>query len=217
MALSRKKSILKLKKKNLLLIFTRNPELGKCKTRLAATIGDQKALEVYSFLLEHTVSITKNLPVHKEVYYSEKIRENDFWDEKIYSKQKQIGEDLGVRMKNAFEKGFEQGFANVIIIGSDMYDLSQQDLENAFLDLETHDYVIGPAEDGGYYLLGMKCLNSLVFKDKNWGTETVLRDTLENIKDQQIKLLEERNDIDYYEDIKDITVFQKFIIQQNND
>ncbi len=200
-----------MKEKNLLLIFTRNPELGKCKTRLAATIGDQAALEIYKFLLQHTITITKNLKVDKEVHYSVKIRDNDLWSSEIYTKKQQVGDDLGQRMEHAFEEGFANGYQNIIIIGSDMYDLTQKDIENAFLALASHEYVIGPAEDGGYYLFGMKSLNSQVFKNKIWGTETVLRDTLKNIQNKNLKLLEERNDIDYDEDIKDIAVFQKFI------
>ncbi|TSE07824.1 glycosyltransferase [Aquimarina algiphila] len=201
----------KLKEKNALLIFTRNPELGKCKTRLAATIGDQAALDIYTFLLQHTVNITKNLDVTKEVHYSVKVRENDLWDDSVYNKKQQTGYDLGIRMEHAFAECFGEGFERVVIIGSDMYDLSQKDLELAFLELETHDYVLGPAEDGGYYLFGMKSLNSQVFKNKNWGTDTVLQDTLEDLKENNIKLLEVRNDIDYYDDIKDISAFQKFI------
>ncbi|WP_438425803.1 TIGR04282 family arsenosugar biosynthesis glycosyltransferase [Aquimarina macrocephali] len=200
-----------MKEKNLLLIFTRNPELGKCKTRLAATIGDQPALDIYKFLLQHTVEITKNLEVHKEVHYSVQIRDNDSWKPDIYTKKQQIGDDLGQRMEYAFAAGFANGYQNIIIIGSDMYDLTQKDIENAFLALTSHEYVIGPAEDGGYYLFGMKSLNSQVFKNKTWGTETVLKDTLNNIQKENLKLLEERNDIDYYEDIKDIAVFQKFL------
>ncbi|WP_062062586.1 TIGR04282 family arsenosugar biosynthesis glycosyltransferase [Aquimarina longa] len=203
--------MLNLKGKKLLLIFTRNPELGKCKTRLAATIGDQAALDIYTFLLQHTASITKRLNVDKEVHYSIKIREQDIWNPQIYNKKQQIGEDLGQRMEYAFAKGFEQGYENIIIIGSDMYDLNQKDIENAFDHLESYDYVIGPAEDGGYYLFGMKSLNSQVFKNKIWGTNTVLKDTLKNIEKKQIKLLEERNDIDYYDDIKDIAVLKKFL------
>ncbi|PKV48148.1 hypothetical protein ATE84_0138 [Aquimarina sp. MAR_2010_214] len=200
-----------MKEKNLLLIFTRNPELGKCKTRLAATIGDQPALDIYKFLLQHTVEITKNLKVDKEVHYSVQIRDNDSWSPEIYAKKQQVGDDLGQRMEYAFAAGFANGYQNIIIIGSDMYDLTQKDIENAFLALASHEYVIGPAEDGGYYLFGMKSLNSQVFKNKTWGTETVLKDTLKNIQKENLKLLEERNDIDYYEDIKDITVFQKFL------
>ncbi len=200
-----------MKEKNALLIFTRNPELGKCKTRLAATIGDQAALDIYTFLLQHTVNITQNLNATKEVHYSVKVRKNDLWDDSVYNKKQQIGFDLGIRMEHAFAEGFRDGFERIIVIGSDMYDLTQKDLELAFLELETHDYVLGPAEDGGYYLFGMKSLNSQVFKNKNWGTETVFKDTLEDIKEKNIKLLEVRNDIDYYDDIKDISAFQKFI------
>ncbi len=199
--------------KNLLMIFTRNPELGKCKTRLASTIGDQAALEIYIFLLEHTIAITKDLDVFKEVHYSVKIREHDLWDSKIYDKKQQSGGDLGQRMEHAFAKGFANGYQNIIIIGSDMYELNKQDLERAFKTLQSHDYVIGPAEDGGYYLFGMKSLNSQVFKNKIWGTATVLEDTLNDLRNNNIKLLEERNDVDYYEDIKDIDVFQKFLNQ----
>ncbi|GAA4275599.1 TIGR04282 family arsenosugar biosynthesis glycosyltransferase [Aquimarina mytili] len=193
------------------MIFTRNPELGKCKTRLAASIGDQAALDIYKFLLDHTVAITKNLTVSKEVHYSIKVRENDIWDPNLYDKKQQYGDDLGLRMEHAFTEGFSKGYQNIIIIGSDMYDLEQKDIEHAFTALESQDYVIGPAEDGGYYLFGMKSLNSQVFKRKNWGTETVLQDTLKDLQNNNVKLLEERNDVDYYEDIKDIDAFQKFL------
>jgi len=202
-----------MKKKNLLLIFTRNPELGKCKTRLAATIGDHAALEIYNLLLKHTVFITKNLTATKEVHYSTKIEENDIWSSKIYDKKLQQGEDLGERMYTAFDQGFASGYTNIIIIGSDMYDLDQSDIEHAFKALETHDYVIGPAEDGGYYLLGMKILNPNVFQNKSWGTPTVLQNTLNDLQQTNIKLLEERNDVDYVEDIQHYEIFKPYIKQ----
>ncbi len=197
--------------KNLLLIFTRNPELGKCKTRLAATVGDQAALDIYNFLLNHTVQITKNLTTDKIVYYSEEIWKNDIWDINTFDKKLQKGLDLGERMSNAFKNGFEKGYQKIIIIGSDMYDLSQEDIENAFLKLSDNDYVIGPAEDGGYYLLGMTKWNKNLFKNKEWGTQTVLNDTLNTLKNEKKQLLETKNDVDYYEDIKDINVFQQFL------
>ena len=152
----------------LLIIFTRNPELGKVKTRLAKTIGDDSALEIYKFLLNHTCKITSDLKASKQVHYSVKIRNNDLWDGTIYDKKQQVGDDLGLRMMHAFQQGFQDGFKKIIIIGSDMYDLSQQDIEKAFISLETHDFVLGPAEDGGYYLLGMKQLNDTIFLEKNW-------------------------------------------------
>lgn len=200
-----------MKSKNLLLIFTRNPELGKCKTRLAKTIGDEKALEIYKFLLNHTVTITKALKVVKQVYYSETIWENDIWDNDIYQKKIQNGSDLGIRMKNAFKNGFDDGFEKIIVIGSDMYDLNENDIENAFIQLDKSEFVIGPAEDGGYYLLGMKLVEPSLFKNKKWGTATVLKDTLINLTHKKVKLLETRNDVDIYDDIKDILVFQPFL------
>ena len=197
--------------KNLLLIFTRNPELGKVKTRLAKDVGDETALEIYKFLIEHTVNVTKDLSVEKEVHYSVKIRENDLWDNAIFSKKLQQGEDLGERMQYAFEQGFKAGYQNIIIIGSDLYDLNKQDIEEAIVDLQEYDAVVGPAEDGGYYLLGMNFLTSQVFKNKNWGTDSVLQDTLKDLKYKNVKLLEPRNDVDYLEDIQDIAIFQKFL------
>lgn len=197
--------------KNLLLIFTRNPELGKGKRRLAAKVGDECALNIYKFLLEHTLGITSNLYAEKTVYYSEEIWENDIWKNTIYDKKVQQGKYLGQRMANAFKDGFERGFEKIIIIGSDMYDLDQEDLENAFKQLTQNDFVIGPAEDGGYYLLGMKKLKPELFENKNWGTNTVLKDTLADLKNEKTKLLEIRNDIDQYEDIKDVPVFAPFL------
>lgn len=193
------------------LIFTRNPELGKVKTRLAAGVGDEAALAIYKFLLEHTVSITKDLSADKQVFYSEKIRSGDLWNENSYIKKLQYGVDLGARMHKAFEDSFKAGYNKVIIIGSDMYDLSQKDIDLAFSELDHHDFVVGPAQDGGYYLLGMTFLLPQLFQNKEWGTETVLEDTLKDLRSHSFKLLEVRNDVDYYEDIKGIDAFIPFL------
>ncbi len=196
---------------NLLLIFTRNPELGKCKTRLAATVGDQIALDIYNFLLSHTVKFTENINAAKEVHYSDEIWEDDIWDSAFYRKKLQIGKDLGERMEHAFRQGFEKGYKKIIIIGSDMFDLSGSDIENAFLRLDHVDVVIGPAKDGGYYLLGMKKLKTDIFQNKNWGTDTVLNDTLNDLKNENVQLLETKNDVDLYEDIKNNVAFRHFL------
>ena len=196
--------------KKALIVFTRNPELGRCKTRLAATIGDQSALDVYRFLLDHTVKITSPLSADVYVYYSEKIREIDIWNTSIFRKKQQQGLDLGAKMQHAFTEVFGMGYQKAIIIGSDMYDISTQDLEDAFLTLEKNNFVVGPAQDGGYYLLGMKQLKTSLFKNKKWGTSTVLSDTLQNLTLERVSILPEKNDVDYFEDIKDIKVFEKF-------
>ena len=196
---------------NLLIIFTRNPELGKCKTRLAAVIGDTAALAIYTFLIEHTVGITKSLKVDKQVHYSQNVHHNDLWNDATYSKKKQQGSDLGERMNYAFKQGFDEGYKNIIIIGSDIYDLIQLDIEKAFTMLEHNNYVLGPAADGGYYLLGMKRLNENIFRNKDWGTDTVLQDTILDLEAETIAMLDIRNDIDIYEDMKDIAIFKKII------
>lgn len=198
-------------KDKLLLIFTKNPVAGKVKTRLAKDLGNEKALEIYKFLLFHSVKFTSPIKSEKHVYYSDTVNPNDIWDNDIYIKKKQSGKDLGERMYNAFNDGFEKDYKRIIIIGSDMYDIDSEVVEKAFRELKDHDYVIGPAEDGGYYLFGMKALNSNVFKNKNWGSSSVLEDTLKDLEDKNVKLLEILNDVDVLEDIKDHPAFQKYI------
>jgi rSAM/selenodomain-associated transferase 1 len=197
--------------KELLLVFTRNPELGKCKTRLAAKVGDQAALDIYTFLLRHTVEITAPLPMDIWVCYSEKIVEPDFWSTERYDKKLQQGNDLGLRMMHLFQEGFDAGYEKIGVIGSDMYHLNSQDLNAAFGLLTTYDYVLGPAEDGGYYFLGMKQFKKELFQDKVWGEDSVLLDSLNDLKKDTYTLLPTRNDVDYYEDIKDIEAFQPFL------
>lgn len=198
-------------KKNLLIIFVRHPELGKVKTRLAKDIGKEKALVIYKFLLKHTLFITQNLSMEKEVWYAEEIRENDIWDPEIYTKKKQRGKDLGERMENAFAEGFQNGFEKIAIIGSDIRDLASEDILTAFEKLDEHDVVIGPADDGGYYLLGMKNLHSQIFKEKNWGTNRVLKATLADLKSKDVHLLETRHDVDVFKDVEDVGGVQQFL------
>lgn len=197
--------------KNLLLIFTRNPELGKCKTRLANTVGKQSALDIYKFLLQHTANITKKLSAAKQVWYSEEIWTTDIWDNAIFDKKLQTGSNLGVRMANAFTEGFASGYEKICIIGSDMYDLTTSDIERAFTILDAADFVIGPAVDGGYYLMGMTAFKKDVFENKNWGTATVLDATIANLANEKVHLLEERNDIDIYDDVVGLEAFEPFL------
>ena len=197
--------------KNLLIVFTRNPELGKVKTRLAKTVGNATTLKIYTFLLERTRDIAVQVSADKAVYYSVKVRENDIWDANNFQKHQQIGEDLGIRMLHAFKNGFKAGYEKVMIIGSDLYDLTAETIENAFIALKDNEVVIGPAEDGGYYLLGMNSLEEKVFKNKNWGTETVRKNTLEELKDKKVFLLGELNDVDVFEDIEHHPAFQTFL------
>ena len=195
-----------------LIIFTRNPELGKVKTRLATTIGDAAALEVYHKLLEHTVDITQTLKVDKFVFYSEQIQENDHWDTTIYYKELQKGTNLGERMHHAFELLFKKGYRQIIIVGSDIFELTTKNIQEAFTGLDTANFVVGPALDGGYYLLGMNTLNKSLFKHKKWGTSTVLKATLKNLANEKVALLATKNDIDTYDDLKISSEFNQFLM-----
>ena len=199
------------KQKNCLIIFTRNPELGKGKRRLAADVGNEAALEIYKFLLDHTREITKDLDVVKQVWYSERVHEDDAWDNGIYQKFAQQGDDLGSRMNNALNLALQQ-YDNAIVIGSDLYDLSQQDLEFAFAKAEQHDAIIGPATDGGYYLLGFhKNIVDGIFEGKEWGTDTVLQETLKDLEQTNFYKLEARNDVDDVSDIVEEPAFEPYL------
>lgn len=200
-------------KTNALIIFVRNSELGKVKTRLAKKIGDENALQVYFDLLKHTREQTLTLECDKYVFYDSEVVFNDIWENTIYQKELQSEGNLGIKMQNAFELLFNKGYQNCIIIGSDLFDLKTTIIENAFQKLNTNDVVIGPAKDGGYYLLGLKKMNVTLFQNKKWGTNTVLKDSLINLIDDKLFLLEILNDIDTYDDLMKSDYYS---IQKNN-
>ncbi|WP_242928683.1 TIGR04282 family arsenosugar biosynthesis glycosyltransferase [Pontibacter vulgaris] len=190
--------------KRLLLLFVRNPELGKVKTRLAATVGPETALEIYLHLLQHTRSVTEKLSVDKAVYYSDKVELQDMWPDKVYQKKLQPAGDLGEKMAAAFEKAFTEGYTSVVIIGSDCQQLTQEIIERAFEELKSHAVVIGPALDGGYYLLGMNRLYPELFRNKHWSTKQVFPETIEDLQRLHVNytLLPHLSDVDYLEDLE---------------
>ncbi|MDO6801515.1 TIGR04282 family arsenosugar biosynthesis glycosyltransferase [Wenyingzhuangia sp. 1_MG-2023] len=186
----------------LLIIFTRRPELGKVKTRLAKETSNEVALAVYNDLLVHTHQITKDLEVDKWVFYTDEIEFEDLWDDGEFMKMIQAEGDLGQKMQSAVFKGFGAGYLEIVIIGSDVDTLSKEVIEDAFEHVKQQT-VIGPAEDGGYYLLGLNEPRTDVFTNKEWGTDTVLRDTFLDLADEDVAILDELNDIDYLEDIEE--------------
>lgn len=196
-------------KTNALLIFTRNPELGKVKTRLAKTIGDQKALQVYKDLLQHTMEQTQDLDCDKYVFYDTTIIDDDIWNLKYFHKRVQAQGDLGQKMQAAFDLLFDLGYQKCIVIGSDLFDLKTTIINQAFAALEKTETVLGPAEDGGYYLLGLKQKNKAVFQNKAWGTTTVFEDTLNDLDPKKVHLLETLNDIDTIADLEKSTYILK--------
>jgi rSAM/selenodomain-associated transferase 1 len=203
-------------KNNHLIIFVKNKIPGKTKTRLAAGIGPQKAMEIYDLLLAHTHLATRCLPFKKTVYFSQQLENNGLWADGNFSLALQQGPGLGERMQEAFEQQFAAGAERVCIIGSDTFEISPELIQQAFQVLETKDTVIGPAHDGGYYLLGMNELQPEFFQNKAWSTESVLPQTLEDIERLQLScsLLPQLNDIDHKEDW---LAHQKKIKQSSNE
>jgi len=187
---------------NQLIIFAKNPELGKVKTRLAATIGDAKALEVYKELLSYTCDISSKTNTEKVVFYSNKIEQGDLWDDAGFEQAVQQGEDLGERMANAIENKFNDN--KVVIIGTDCKELTADIIDQAFKTLDFVDVVIGPAQDGGYYLIGMKSLELNLFENIHWSTSQVLDETIGKINTRKLSflLLKTLSDIDTEEDLK---------------
>lgn len=190
-------------RKDLLIIFYRNPKIGKVKTRLAATVGNQKALEIYMKLSLHTKRITENLNLEKIVFYTDAIDLMDIWPNATFLKALQDGKDLGEKMKNAFVAGFETGYTSICIIGTDCYELTAKIITQAFEALKSADAVIGPASDGGYYLLGMTNPYTAVFNNKNWSTETVLQETIHDFESLDLNYikLQELKDVDTEDDL----------------
>lgn len=196
---------------NALIIFVRNLEKGKVKKRLAKSIGEDKSLEVYKYLLDYTKEVTISCKFNLFVFYSHYIHIADTFDDHIYSKHLQEGNDLGERMMNAFKKVFDLGLKNICIIGSDCYDLETETLHQAFDKLHENDTITGPSSDGGYYLLGMKKVYTDFFINKNWGTSTVFDDTMATINQLGLTsaVLPQLNDIDTIEDLLKTDILTK--------
>lgn len=185
-----------------LLIFIRNPELGKVKTRLARTVGDAEAMRIYQLLLEKTRTAALGCAAERWLFYSDFVDSNDDWPFAFFQKKTQHTGDLGERMEAAFQEAFRAGGQKAVIIGSDCPELSGELLQQAFDLLDTADFVLGPVPDGGYYLLGMNELASSVFRDIEWSTKTVREKTLKKIAALQksVALLPMLSDVDTEED-----------------
>lgn len=163
-----------------LLIFARHPELGQVKTRLAQTIGPAEALRVYQQLLVRTRAAADGLMAHKTLWLAgtPPAGESAFADWAGYAQQPQPPGDLGLRMHHAFAAAFGAGATAAVIIGTDCPELTTDRLQEAFRQLADHDAVLGPALDGGYYLLGLRTLVPDFFVNKPWSTDAVLAETL---------------------------------------
>lgn len=186
-----------------LIIFIKNPVLGTVKTRLARSIGEEAALEVYIDLMNKCKRECSKVDAERHLFYSKEIVSDDVWSPQDFHKKLQVEGGLGEKISAAFENVFEEN-GKVLIIGSDCYDLSATIIEKAFSSLNESDVVIGPANDGGYYLLGINKFEPELFEKINWSTESVLVETLEKAKQRELSvtLLEELVDIDNLDDLE---------------
>lgn len=187
---------------DILLLFIRNPRLGKVKTRLARTVGDAEALHIYRILLEKTRQAALGVQAERWLFYSDFMETGDDWPETHFQKKVQSGGDLGDRMEQAFQQAFDAGAGKVLIIGSDCPGLTGWLLQEAFDRLDNADFVLGPTPDGGYYLLGMKRMEDSLFRGITWSTDVVRAETLEKIQAAggRCLLLPELSDVDTEED-----------------
>lgn len=188
-----------------LIIFIKNPVKGKVKTRLAKDIGEENALEIYKDLLKHTRLVCEGSDADLHLFYSDEILEQDEWDNDLFIKHQQEGYDLGARMYQSIEIVQVEGYKKVVVIGSDCLELEVKHIDQAFSLLDTHQAVIGPAEDGGFYLIGLKENNANLFLGKEWSHDKVCAEMEESLKEAkwEYSLLEKLFDIDTLEDVKE--------------
>jgi len=195
-----------LKLNHTLLILLRYPEPGKVKTRLSQDIGIDKAAEIYSCMAETVVHNLAKSDLHKTIIFfdpPERKAEVENWLKVKCKLFPQKGKSLGERMTNAFDKTFSLGAEKAVIIGTDCIEISDEIISQAFNALDLVDVVIGPAEDGGYYLLGMAKPTPKIFDDIDWSTDSVLGQTLKKLREKelQFELLKTLRDVDTVSDL----------------
>jgi len=194
------------------ILMYKAPELGRVKTRLAKSVGDSAALELYRWMGQRQLS---EVPAEWELETrfspdsSESVMRE--WLGSRTLLRPQGGGDLGDRMMRAARSCLGNGVEQkTIFLGADCLGLDESALKKAALSLDNADFVLGPASDGGYYLLGIKSFESSIFHGINWGSPSVLKETIDRIRslDKAMELLEQRVDVD---DWKDLVSQRKFV------
>jgi rSAM/selenodomain-associated transferase 1 len=183
------------------------PTVGDVKTRLGETMGYEEATRLYICFLKDVVEKVRQLETPYFIYYTPDGLEKEFkqllGEDHTFVPQK--GEDLGVRLFNGFKDSSKMGYPAAIALASDVPDLPVSILGEALDKLKTHDSVLGPSSDGGYYLFGLKAqaLSWKLFQGINWSTETVYKETLDVIEKEAVSLhsLEPWDDVDQVRDL----------------
>ena len=200
-------------------IVMKYPEEGNVKMRLAQSLGEEAATGLYRAFIQDTLTTvqTLDIPCHIAVYPPESQELMAQWLGPTYQIFHQKGSNLGERLQNGFETMFKKDYQQVIALASDSPDLPNEILLTAVSNLQTHEAVIGPASDGGYYLIGFSrdLINPDFFEDISWSTETVFRETLSRIESMtnQIYVLPEWADIDTKDDLREF--YEKYQSQSS--
>ena len=159
----------------LIQIFCKAPVLGKVKTRLIQKLGRRGALDLYLQMFERLIAELSASRFNTELWISPD-KDHAFFEPFAFARFQQAGPDLGVRMSTALRDGLNR-HESVILVGTDLPLIDRSYIEQAVGALQTHDVVLGPAEDGGYGLVGVKAETPDMFSDIDWGTESVLSQT----------------------------------------
>lgn len=181
------------------------------KTRLATTIGHSKAVQVYRKLLQHTFSLISEDNYDTHIYFGDEISNDIVFPNK--PKFSQHGSDLGLRMHHAFLDSFDKGYERVTIIGSDCLELDQSTIQTAFNQLKDVDLCLGPAADGGYYLIGLSKPSPELFENKPWSQPNLMEETMKTIKELNLNthFLQQLSDIDNAEDLAKHKDYEQFL------
>ena len=206
---------------SIILLFVRAPAKGKIKSRLGSAIGEDAALEVYKkFILDIIDTIVKSgYPLRIFFHPRDAGEALANWLGPRFHYMPQAGDDLGENMERAFRKVFTEGFTRAVLLGSDIPDLTPAVLREALESLRTNDVVMGPAADGGYYLIGCKRGSFLphIFHGIVWRTNMVFRETMSILHEASLRVhvLPEWQDVDTRDDLKSLfernrdTIFDK--------
>lgn len=182
-----------------LIIFVKAPRSGCVKTRLAQAIGETAGLAAYRFLVERLLQNFESIS-NLELRFSpdDAFAEIRSWLRERWDARPQGTGDLGQRMRVAFTDAFASGAQRVVVIGSDCPDVTAAHISAAWSALATNDLVLGPARDGGYWLIGLRQNQSLLFQEICWSTAGVFAQTMQRAQDARLRvhLLPELNDID---------------------
>ncbi len=201
---------MKTNKRERLIIFTRYPEPGKTKTRMIPALGPEGAASLQRKMTEYTLhqalKLENTTSLSLQIHYAGgelQLMENWLGSQLVYRPQEEG--DLGHRMLAAFTNSFAENMTAVVIIGIDCPGINPAILTEAFTALQHQDLVLGPALDGGYYLIGLSRLVPQLFADISWGTGTVFARTSEIAKGLGLScsVLEPLADIDRPEDLND--------------